>query len=134
VISSSPRAEGLSAAAISRHLIVVEIQAGHRVARFGFRRLFLEPDGTPALVEPHDAVPLGIVNGIREHRGAARLGRGSLQPRGQVLAVEDVVAQDQAAGVGTDKRAANDERLGQSARLRLDGVLQGQSPSVSVTE
>ena len=62
VISSSPRAEGLT---LLRHLAatspVVEVQAGDGVVALGVLGLFLHADGTlPFAVELHDAEALGV--------------------------------------------------------------------------
>ena len=81
---------------MSTHRVVVEVEAGHRVARLRLRRLLLDAHRRALRVELDHAVALGILHRIGEDRGAA-LARA--RPRcsdvGEVVAVEDVVAEDQ---------------------------------------
>ena len=57
------------------HLVVVEVQAGHRVRRLRLRRLLLEADRAAVGVELDDAVALGIADLVAEHGGAASRAR-----------------------------------------------------------
>ena len=79
VISSSPRAEGFSAAAMSTHLVVVEVEPGHGVVRPRRGRLLLDGDRPAVGVELDDAVALRVLDGVGEDRRARGLRRGALQ-------------------------------------------------------
>ena len=65
---------------------------------------------------------------MRRTRGAA------LQHPGQAVAIEDVVAQDQAHRVGSDEFPADDERLGQAVGRFLHRVLQVDTPLAAVAK
>src|SRR4030095_9679820 len=84
--------------------------------------------------EPHDAVAFRIVDGIGEYRRALRFRSGALQPRCQILAIENVVAENQAARVFPYERAPDDERLRQTAWLGLNGIAQFQAPPRAVAK
>ena len=90
--------------------------------RFGSLWFLLDGLGPAARVELDHAVAVGIGHVVGEHGGAAGgLGRG-LQQGAQSTAVEDVVPQDQGAGIGADELSANDESLSESFGTRLRGV------------
>jgi hypothetical protein len=104
VISSSPRGEGLSAARDLDHAVVVEIQPGHRVAALGLRRLFFQADARPARrTRPRRSAPGR--HRVGEHRRARGRRAGRAQHLGQVVAVEDVVAQHQRGRIAADEVA-----------------------------
>ena len=96
------------------HVLVVEVQAGHRVMRLRLRRLLLDGHGLPVLVELDHAIPFRIVDIIAEHaRALAGLGLRdrATQSRAQTVAVEDVVAQHQRARLARDELLTQQERL-----------------------
>src|SRR5690606_2830 len=84
---------------------VIEINAGDRPGRTRLDRLFLDAERPAAVVELHDSVALGIGHGIGEHCRAAALTGCLAQLLHQPVPVENVVAEDQRAGVVADKVA-----------------------------
>src|SRR5690606_21664142 len=93
------------------HIVVVEIQPRYRIAGLGLLWLFFDGQRLAALVEVDHAETLGVLDPVAEYRRAARLCRGTLQHLGEMLAVEDVVAEDQAHRVITDERFTDQKRL-----------------------
>ena len=73
------------------------------------------------LVELHDAVALGVAHVIAEDRGSgAPVPPGNLlEPHGEPLAEEHVVAEDEGDTVVADESLADDEGLRQSLGARL---------------
>ena len=134
MISSSPRARRLEARGDIDDAVVVEIEPGHRPVGFGRRGLFHDVRRLAEVVEFDNAVALGIVDQISEHGAALLLRRGAMQHRREPGAVEDVVAEDQRAGVGADEIAADDEGLGETLRLRLDGIGEAHADAAAVAE
>ena len=59
---------------------------------------------------------------------------GGLKLAGESLAVEDVVAEDEGAGVSGDEVAADEEGLGKAVGAGLDGVLDLDAPLAAVAE
>ena len=95
-------------------------------------RLFLETDCAPVRTELHHAVALGIAHLITENAGAV-FDRERLAIEIE-FPVENVVAQDERrAGVAEEIRA-DQERLGNSFRLWLRGVLDPNSEPRAVAE
>jgi hypothetical protein len=84
--------------------------------------------------ELDDAVALGVVDPAREHRCATGLLRRAPQQRPQVVAIEDVVAEDQRRRLAGQKLAADQERLGDPAGAVLDRVGQFDPPFPAVAE
>jgi hypothetical protein len=103
------------------HAVVVEVEARDRVVRAGCLRLLLEADGAAVGGELDDAVALRVAHAVGEDGGAALAARRVLQQVGQVVAVEDVVAEREGRALLADEIAADQERLRQAARLRLHG-------------
>ena len=103
----------------------VEVQAGDGVGALGTLGLLLDGDGVEVLVELHDAEALGVVDVVAEHGGQAAL-RGVLhraaQVTAQAVAVEDVVPEDERAGLAGGELIADHERLRQAVGAGLHGV------------
>ena len=76
---------------------VIEVDAGDGVAGFGFGGFLFKRDGFAVGVELDDAVALGIEDGVGEDGGARGVGGGVAEGFGEVVAVEDVIAEDEAA-------------------------------------
>ena len=81
------------------HPVVVEVEPGDRVVGLGVGGLLLDADGAAAPVELDHAVGLRVLHVVAEDGGARRPARGALERLAQVVSVEDVVAEDQAAVV-----------------------------------
>src|ERR1700709_1827074 len=97
-------------------VVVVEVEPGDGAVAPGLRGLLLDGDQVPGLVGLADAVALGVADGVADNGGAlvgVDLGDGVLEHRGEALAVEDVVAQDEGGGVVADVLGADEEGLGQ---------------------
>ena len=107
------------------HVAGVEVQAGDGVAGLRVLGLLLDGDGVEVGVELHHAEALGVVDVVAEHGGQAAL-RGVLHRAAQVadqaVAVEDVVPEDERAGLAGGEPLADHERLGQAVRAGLHGV------------
>lgn len=107
------------------HVAGVEVQAGDGVAGLRVLGLLLDGDGVEVGVELHDAEALGVVDVVAEHGGqAAGLGvlHRAAQVAAQAVAVEDVVPEDERAGLPSRELLADDERLGQAVGAGLHGV------------
>src|SRR5216684_384632 len=94
---------------------VVEVESRHGEVRLRLLRLLLDADGPAVVVELDHAVALGIVNPVGEHGGAVGPRAGATECVGQAVSVEDVVAEDQTARIGSDEVATDEEGLGQAA-------------------
>ncbi len=103
-------------------VVVVEVQAGHRVAGLRLLRLLFDGQCLAALIEVDHAEALRVLDPVAEYGSAAWLGGGTLQLLGEVLAVEDVVAENQAHRIVTDELFTDQERLGQAIRRGLLGI------------
>lgn len=119
-----PAGGGLDPVRLGGHVARVEVQAGDGIGALGLGGLLLDGDGTALAVELHDAEALGVVHVVAEDRGAARLGvlDGARQVARQAVAVEDVVAEHQRAGLAADELLADGEGLRQAVRRGLLGV------------
>jgi len=120
--------------AISITSLSIEVQAGDRIAGLGLLRLFLDGQRLAVLVEVDHAEALGVLDPVAEHRGAAFLCRGALQLLGEMLAVEDVVAEDQAHRVVADEFLADQEGLGQAVRRGLLGIAEADPELAAVAQ
>ena len=119
------------------HVLVVEVQAGHRVMRLRMRRLLLDGHGLLVLVELDHAITLRIVHVIAEHaRTFTGLGlrHGLTQGRAQAIAVEDVVAQHQCARLTCNELLAQEERLREPVRGRLHLVREAHAVMRAVAQ
>ena len=103
------------------HVVVVEVEPDDCVVGLGGAGLLFDRDGAHVLIELHHPVSLGIVHVIGEHDASVGIDAG-FECLTEVLAVEDVVSQDERDLVVTDKFLADDERLREAFRLRLYGV------------
>ena len=115
-------------------LVVVKVQAGHRVVGFRGRRLFFETEHLAGCVKFGDTVALRILNMIGKNTCTLRAGIGTGQQLVEFMAVEDVVAEHQGGEIVADELFANDEGLGETIRAGLNGVLQIQAPARAVAE
>ena len=113
-----PTGRGLDLMRLGGHVARVEVQAGDGVGALGALGLLLDGDGPALRVELHDAEALGIVHVVAEDRGAARLGvlDGARQVARQAVAVEDVVAEHEGAGLAADEVLADGEGLREAVR------------------
>ena len=125
MISSSPRAEGTTSLGPPAHVARVEVQAGDGVARLRALGLLLDGDGVEVGVELHDAEALGVVDVVAEDGGEPlRLGvlHRAAEVPSQAVAVEDVVAEDERAGLPSRELLAYYEGLREAVGAGLDGV------------
>ena len=107
------------------YFVGVKIQADHGIVALGLLRLFLDGEAVPIRVELRHAVTLRIVHPVAENRGLGILLGGAhrfFEERGEIVAVEDVVPQDQAHAVVTDELLADEEGLCEAVRGGLLGV------------
>ena len=116
------------------HRVVIEIQAGYRIVRTRLLRFFLDGNRLAGGIELHHAETLRIAHVIAENRGAApTLGRLT-QHGAEAVAIEDVVAEDQADIAVTDKRLADQEGLSQAIGRRLFRIVQLDAKIAAVTQ
>ena len=125
---------GLQIARQVAHLGVVKVQTGDRIVRLGAGGLFFDAQGAALRIKGHHAIAFGVLHMVGKHRGTVGAGMGRLQLLDQVMAVKNIVAQHQGAGVVTDKVAADHKGLGQAIGAGLHRVLDVHAPSASVTE
>ena len=116
------------------HLIVIQIQAGHRIVGFGFERLFFQVNGGVVLIQRDHTVAFGVVDVVGKHGGTAFLLRCPLQLFLQGVAVEDIVPQYQTHTVIADEVFADQKGLRQTIGAGLLRILQIQTPFAAIAQ
>ncbi|SXF49311.1 Uncharacterised protein [Klebsiella variicola] len=104
------------------HVIVVEVEPGHRPVRFRLQRFLLDGQCLKVLIELHHPEALRIQDLVAKHRGTGGLRRCRFQLFTEALAKVDIIPQHQGAGIVADELLANDKSLRQAVRRRLDSV------------
>ena len=95
--------------------------------------------------DPREVVLVGLANACglfdeilspdeRARRRPRIIAIRKLDLLGQAMTKKDIVAEDQTYRVSADKRLADNKGLGQSLRPGLDLILQGDTPSGTVTQ
>ena len=90
--------------------------------------------GRPAAIQLDDPVGFRRAHDIAEDGCAGAAQAGARQRLRQRMAVEDIVAEDESHPVGADEIGADDEGIGQPARLLLDRIGEGEPEIGAVTE
>ncbi len=114
-------------------LVVVEVQAGHRVITLRLCGLFFDREGLALRVKLDYAIALGVAHGVGKHDATLGVGRG-LQDAGHLGSVKNVVAQNQRHRVVANEVAAEHECLRQAVGLVLHGVLKAAAKLRSVAQ
>ena len=117
---------GFDALGHLNHLVGVEVEAYHRIVALGFFGLFLNAQAIALLVKFGHAIALGVGDPIAKDGGLViffGILDGFFEQAGETVAVEDVVAKDQAGAIVANKLFTNDKSLGKAIRTRLFGIL-----------
>ena len=127
---------GLHLMGLGGHGARVEVQAGDGGGALGLGGLLLDGYGPPLRIELHDAEALGVVHVVAEDRRPPRLGvlDGARQMAAEAVAVEDVVAEHERAGLAGDEVLADGEGLRQAVGARLLCVGQVHAVARAVPE
>ena len=133
-ISSSPRALGLQRAGAGGGGAVEDVDAGDGEARLRPRRLLLEGEDAAVGVELDHAVALGVGDVVAEDGSALGARAGALQEERQVVAEEDVVAEDHGRGAAFEEVLGEDVGLGEALGARLGDVVEAHPPLAAVPE
>ncbi len=96
---------GLKRAGQGDDLLVVKIEAGNGVVGFWMRGLFFEGDHAAVGGELNHTIGFGVCDVITEDSRAGGLGVGGFERGNQVVAVKEVVAEDEGAGLVAGKEA-----------------------------
>src|SRR5256885_10694585 len=114
------------------NLFVVDVEAGHREVRFRLFWFLFQTDRATVRPEFDDAIALWIAHLISEDASAV-LPRERFAKEVE-FAVENVVTQDKARARIADKLFADKDGFGNSARLRLLGVIDSNAQLRSVAK
>ena len=115
-------------------VLVVKVEASDGVVRARMSRLFFEAECFPLFVKFDNAVALGVADVVSENGGTFVLRGGMLHGFCEVGAVEDVITEHEGATFACDEIFANQERLREAVRARLDGVTDGNAELAAVAE
>ena len=96
--------------------------------------LFLDGDDFPVLVELHYPGALRILHLVGKNGCAGGAFHGGAHVAGQIVAVENVVAEDQRAGAIADEIGADDKSLRQAIGASLHRVGNVQPPLLPVAQ
>ena len=105
-----------------RHGMVVEVESGDGVVALGLLGLLFEGEDAAVGAELDDTVGAGVFDVVAEDTGALLLRGGAAQHAAEALAVEQVIAQDEAAGSSFEEVGAQDEGLRQAVGFLLHDV------------
>src|SRR5690606_22740175 len=101
------------------HAMIVEIEPGHGPARARGLRFFFNGDRAATFVELNDPVAFRVVDGICEDSGTIFVTRGAPHCPAQIMAEENVVAQNKSGTLAPYEISADEVGLGNSLRPRL---------------
>ena len=121
----------------SDDVFVVEVEAGDGVVGFWLRRFFFQGNDAAIRGEFDDAVGGGIGDVIAEDRRAIGALGGVFEGGGEVVSVEEVVAQDEGGGRLVVEKAdliGDEECLGEAVGTGLFGVAEGEAELGAVAE
>lgn len=116
------------------NLVVIEVEVGHGITALGFGWLLFNREGFAVAVKLDDTVTLKVFDVISKDRGARGLGIGTLQQRGEIMAIIEVSIQNQGAGAVAHMLLAKDKRLGQPIRGWLYTVAKIHIPLRSIAK
>src|SRR5260370_3625724 len=114
--------------------LVVEIKSSDGVVRLRRFRLFDDTQGAVGRIEFDDPVALGIVDPACEYGRATRLPSRVPQQDAQIVAVKDIVAEDQSRWTAGKKFTADQKSFRYSARVVLDRIGKLDAPLSSLAE
>src|SRR4029453_4242226 len=117
-----------------QHPIVVKIQPGHRIVGLWMRWLLLQPYHLLFRIKLHDSILLRALHPVAKNRGTLLLSGGTLEPLRELIAVEEVVAQNEGHRLVPHKLPAKDERLRQSLWLGLGGIGKAHPPLAAIAQ
>ena len=124
----------LEACGDAHHIVVVEIEAGHRDVGARPLRFLLDRQRAAGTVELDYAVSLRRVNRVAEDGGAGLPRRRARERLREPVAVKQIVAQDQRHPVAADEIGADDKGVGKPARLALHREGELKTPVRAVAE
>jgi len=114
--------------------VVVEIEAGNGEIRLGDFWFFFEGEDSAVGCELDDAISAGLGDMVAEDGGAIHAGVSVLHGFGEMLAVENVVTEDEGGGSVADEFGADVVGLGEALGAGLLGVLERDSELRTVAE
>jgi hypothetical protein len=109
-------------------LAVVEVDAGDGVARLGLEGFSSSEMALCGRRRTRRRRSARDPDGVGEDGGAGGVRGGVAEGLGEVVAVEDVVAEDEAAAFAGEELLADEEGLGEAVGRGLDGVLDLEAP------
>jgi len=115
-------------------LLVVEVEAGHRLAGFRFHWLFFNADRPTRRVELHYAIAFWIAHPISEYRCATFPCSCSLELLRKSVPKEQIITEDETGGASSQEAGSDGERLCESLRLRLNRIFNAYAPLVAISK
>ena len=113
---------------------VEEVEPGHRHVGARLLRLLHQAEHLAGGVQLDDAVAAGVGDRIAEHHGAGLLRRRGPELPAEAGAVEDVVAQHEAARLAAHERLAQPVGVGEALGPGLRGVLEREAEPRAVAQ
>lgn len=110
------------------HLVVIEVQACNGVVAFGLASLLFDADGFAIGVKLHHAIAFGVTYVISKDGGACSLRVCAFQQWGKVMAMKNVVTQDQSTWCVAYELLTQDKGLRQPVWAGLHGIFQVHAP------
>lgn len=118
-------------------VLVEEIEPGDGVIGLGLHGLFLDREHTSVGSEFDDSVGFGVGDVVAENGRTGRMGIRGLQRGDEFVAVEEIVAKDQGAGLPTGEEAdvgSDRECLRKAVGRGLFGVAERDAKLVTVSK
>jgi len=106
---------------------VVKIETDDGVVGLVLGRFLFQADGLSGFIEGYNAVTLRILHPVTEDEGTVGELARFFEHFGEAVAVEDVVAKDEADVILTDEIFADDEGLGKAAGAGLLGIREAEA-------
>ena len=116
------------------HLIVIEVEAGHRIVGLRLNRLLFDGNRCAFPVKLHHAIAFRILHVVAKHGGAIGLLGRLLQGLAQAVTMENIVPQDQADRVIADKLLTDKEGLSQPIWTGLYRILDTDAPLTAIAQ
>jgi len=123
---------GAQGASYLTRLVIIKIDARHCILARRGDWLLDDRLHLPLFIKPQDTVPFGILHMVGKQGGPFRPGPGLLKLTRQLGPIENVVAQDKAAGITSQERLGDQQRLCQTIRLILNRIAKAHAPLAAI--